>query len=1040
MARAQWPLRLFGVLDEDWVPESLDLTYSSWTEADPRPGTATTTAEYPKLDPAIVGAQSDGAVIAVLQSGYPKAGGAGLGIGYYLNDGVETISDARGFQAPTFFSDYQFWQFYGFDTYYSGLGFCPLTGVIASYAGYFDPHTQSWGTISGAGDVSVGSAVAFVPGTPRALLITSEAVRISDDLASWTTVATTGPSDVSSGTPTYSTAALSKFRAAFDGSGNLLYVAEDSSGDPTVDFYASDDGGGSWVEVERMNPSGANVYSFDISAHPDGWIALVYEDPDANAVYFVRLNSAFDVPTSLGKVEIGSGLTPSDVAVVCDTNGAIWVYLQEAGAPPSTCFVYFSTDAGVTWTRASDLWYRGTAEDILSMTLVPHPFGGVAGVIHTSGGGGYVQLGGWSGPGRDGNDWATSGGGRADAHWIGADDPVEHGYAKTGTATESLVTSGGTAPHGYWRVQSTGAALQGYWGVEVHTSARRQAAAEWIVRIVEDGGTATAITSGIAVSLQSRDNAGVKQYTIQVRLDEAGWRLYDVEAAGWESNKVLIDLTTRTHFRVSFEEVSGVVTWEVATRKDYQTKWTRTTGSTLTAGAPASDGVTNRFGHLTGVANTESHWWRVAARGVSAPGLVGTLNNGIGAMSYPIPDVHDATRERLAYLRIRGGPAYTGEEYTIEPRYGFPLSATFPTREPSPDRRWRSTATGVEQLVVIDKGVDTDLGRTMVTVLVVKNANFRSANLVVQTGGGGFNTIASIDLSTGFVNLGYALTGNRLVPDVGGDIGARYVQKNELKGGHVVFDPTGTPTYVRIIGNTGGWYDPASTSTQVSIYLDPDQLAVAAPAANGTCDLVWSSGVLVVYSPLVQGVFEQWGWQIDAATGAPEAYYEAGIIALMGGVGLGKSFGDGYQWGETHNVRVAEDSYGTQRRQQRGPSRRTLTVSWDHMVDLYQIRKSAGAGNFIAPDDINAVVQQDDVWMQLRGAMVDAKGGELPVVLILKDPPEGDGENAASETITDPTLWIYGYVEGEHGFEQTLGDDADGELGRVRPLRIVEAV
>jgi hypothetical protein len=1039
MAQVTAKLRTLAVMDADWTFEQLSEAESDYTQADPRPGTAATSSSYAKLDPAIVGAQEDGIVLAVLQSGYPEVGGGALGVGYYLNDGVETISDARGYQAPVFVSDWR-------DGPTGDLVVSDLSGLVSNGSTVWNPHTDTVSSaISGAG--GTGVAAVFVPGTDRLLLITDDSSYYTDNLTSYTQFATTGPAAARATTPTY---ASGRFRAAFDGSGNLLYVGTDTSGDPTTDFYASDDGGASWTHIESINLAGANGLVWDISPHPNGWIALVKRDNVANDVRFIKLGSAFDVPTDQDTVEIGSGLTPDRVTVCCDSDGVVWVYITETGAAPSTTYVWYSTDEGASFTRTFDLWSQRGTVDLNEWGACPHPLGGVAAGLTPTGGSGLAQLGGWSGPGRESGNWAETAGGRVDVHWVAyTNDPTTLGFTKTGASTDTHVASGGTAPNNYMRVQSGAGAAQGYWATEVHTGGRTEFGAEWICRITDDGGTtAAAIASGIGVRMQCRVN-GATQKTLILYMDEAGWRLWDEEAAAWEHIKVAITLTTRTHFRFS---LSGGSTWQVQTRQDGSTKWTLTSGSGLTNAVPGTDGVTARFAHLTGVANTESHWWKFNARGVASTALQGTSNIGFSSINYPIPDIHDTARQRLAWLRLRGGPSYTGELYTMEPRYSYPLSATFPTREPSPDRVWRSTSVGSTITVAIDRSRDTDLGYSQAVALVVRNSGTRKVRLVGQASGvGSFTTLATLDLATGFTDLLYFkdhTNSNRIRPSTvfGVPAGARYIQRNELVGGHVVLDPDGSgagPLRRRIIKNTAGWWNNYAADGEpgpvCNIYLDPDDMD-GTEDNGGDIHIVWPSGVLILYRQQDATPYRYWGWEIPSTEESVfGSYHQIGTVALMGVVGLGKEFSDGYQWQNVPNVRVTEDSYGTQRRQQLGPTRRIATVSWDHQTDHAQLRTGGPDSNWVAPAETGGtttpMVVQDDVWPQIRGAVLDAKGGELPVCLILKA-----AAAYGSETITDPSLFLYGYIDGEQGWEQSKGNEASGELGRPRQLRIVEAV
>jgi len=440
------------------------------------------------------------------------------------------------------------------------------------------------------------------------------------------------------------------------------------------------------------------------------------------------------------------------------------------------------------------------------------------------------------------------------------------------------------------------------------------------------------------------------------------------------------------------------------------------------------------------VANTEHHWWYVRARGVHAPLLRGTSAVGVGAAEYYLPDLHDSTRERLSLARIRGGPAIPGELYTLPVAPSYPVEALLPTEEPSPDRRWRSTAKGATLRIALDFGLDTDPAAGAgglafaVRACNVRTVKLRAAPDAVSPT---WQTVATIDLAQGFTGVLAAREGDTLMPHTGTTAGARYIRRGELRGGHVIYDADGSaggPYVRRIRDNSAGWWAITSGPRAV-LYLEG---VTGTEPVNADADIVWPSGVLLTQAgPGNELRYRWWAVQVDSTEVAAEAYYEIGAAYLFGVVPLGKEWGSGYEWGRAPNVGTSTDTYGTDRRAQIGPTRRTLSLSWDdgQREDRF-VDATASTADWLATNGASSRVARDDVRGQVEGLLETAEGGALPVLVLL-----GDHSTESSTTITDPTRWLVGYVDGEIRTQQGGRYDPDtGEFVRLGPVVIVEAV
>jgi hypothetical protein len=1041
MAQVDRPLRLFGVLDPRWRAAFVDDVNSDATEGDPRPGLA----EPPtggRLDPAVVGAQYVDATLVTTQAGYPTPGGDGLGWGYYL-DG-ETLAELRGYQPPVTITDYRRWTTTSpapstrhdaaFDDV-SGRVAILLGTTAADELGIFDPWgALGLGTLTSAGttpDLGDAAAIAYQPGTGRLWSFAPTLVVCTDDHgATWTTVDASGALyDAFTGTPTFTAATgvdhQIKHRAAFDAAGAVLWVGISSA--PAARFAASYDLGRTWSQTGTIT-----AYSVDVARHPDGWLGVITNEDDAgdDSIRFRRLASAFDDPSAVDYVEVVKIPTCSACSIGIDTNGSIWVWYSGSGGGAQTA-VKFSVDSGVTWTAASAV----ARTDNWSVRAVPHPAGGFA-CAYRSYGYGYVHLGGWHGPGRDGNDWAESGAGRTDGVWSGSLDPTSilldgPAWTLTGPGTSSLIG----AALGL-TLYSGGAADQICYDLDVYTGDENEASAEYCIEVTNDGGTTdtTPNDQGIGLELRARNSAAVRRLTVWH--DEGGYRVRDEEGAAWLTGKVTA--SGRYHVRVAFRGADGYV----AHRTDGTTKWVALTWSTQGSGASASSNVRCRWGQIVGVANCIHSWWYVRAKGVYTALVEGLDQTGVGASSYYLPDLHDPVRERLALARVRGGPAIPGEVYGLPAAHGHPVEALLPTVEPSPSVAWRSVAPGADQRIALDLGYDTEIGAGGGTIaLAVRGCNVRTITLEAAPDDASptWQSILVVDLAQGFTGLTGALVGDTLRPVAGTVVGARYIRRGELRGGHIVYDANasaGGPFVATIRDNTAGYWSDPATGPTVTVYVERAEIA-GSPGATADCELVWPAGVAVAHASPSATIRYRWWSLLIASTEAANDYYQIGAAYLFGGVPLGKQWSPGYEWGRAPNVGSDLDVANTDRRTQLGPSRRSLTLNWDEgQLEARHVDNTAATAGWLGTASGSTRVARDDVRGQVEGLIESAEGGALPVLVLL-----GDHASESVGTVTDPTRWLVGYVEGEVRTQQGGRDDPDdGEFVRFGTLIIVEAV
>lgn len=1051
-ARNAVEIKLLGVTPAEWHPDYL-AAVSSYTERGPRPGTPVTTSELARLQPQIVGAQAIDLTLVVLSSGFPKTGGVGCTVGYYL-DG-ETIAEVRGYTPPLYISD---WMHIGSQA--AGIGedaaVCPLCGRIAMNVGLvratYSPYDQSCSAhdaLSGSAATAANrsTAFAFVPGTERLIAVADgTTVYYSDDHGTtYVDTGSDGPQAAGTGAP--GGVAWFGQSLAFDGAGRLLWCAGAES-DADKMLCASSDQGATWELVREWIADG---FVHCVAPHPDGSIAYVATNLAGNNVLFKRLGGAYDDPDTQDGVDVTGdiGGDADHLSVACDENGSIWIFLTMPGAD-NTVRTYFSTDGGDTWTRGFDLSYAESVDEPGRFRVVPHAWGGLAGVWgypNSSSTGGYVWLGGWSAPSIDDHEWADGTGARDDGHYYPVDDPANQGWTKTGTATGTLVSGSGA---GYWKVESTGAGLQGYWARTVRSSATSTASAKFIVQVNDDAGlTATAIATGAGFSLSARDGALVRTAILYV--DEAGFRVWDDVAAAWVTSKSLLNMQGRkTYFRMAIT-ASGTVVVHYRQNENTPTKWTSVTSSTLGTAASALSNAVAQWGQLLAGVNDVVTWWRlVNARGRTHVAVSGYSQTGVGLgpYSYPIPDAHNPSVHfdaepltyRLSRLTLAGGPAFSREEYQVDTDFAYPIEHAFPTVNPNSDRRWESRASGVEQTALCSLHTDHNTyplgGPFLGAALAVRNANVRYIELVAQlAAGGALVSMGTMDLATGFSSVAYTKGGGRILPNA--SYAGRFIKAGELRGGYL---HTGAGTVSNLIlDNTAGWWS-TDAAVQCSLTLAGD---VSALAASGTCDIVWPHGLYYLINRTATA-YKNWGWRIAVTAGnaipAEHVGYR-GWIHLFGLRAPGKRWGLGWETVTAPNVRSVTDDRGTDWRERKGPARRTLTVSWDEGAKADRWRASAAAGgDWVSPtgySSTNGIAARDDVSGQLDGLYAASADGARPWLVLKKD-VTAVVAGVAQETITDQSLYLVAYPDSDVRTAVPRGLEGTNEFELTGPVRFVE--
>lgn len=550
----------------------------------------------------------------------------------------------------------------------------------------------------------------------------------------------------------------------------------------------------------------------------------------------------------------------------------------------------------------------------------------------------------------------------------------------------------------------------------------------------ETGGSLT--TNDIAINVRIAD--GVDDYDATVRFTTTDMRIYDNNAGAALATVTLP--TTGDYLDIRIWMDQGNI--KVASRDVGETLWQQDVNTTLTNdnATPQANGQI-QWGHIA-TATATSRWreFHYCGANSNTPQMsfarTDTVGKSLNARREPVPLIGGSTL--VAFLAAVSGPGREGDTLTVDPFYEHGIEAAHCEISPSPAATWRSTSTA-EQRIVYDLGDEGWTGHGL--SLFVANANFKTI-ILESWNGASWDTEGTLDLSTGFQSLSYSLTGDMMYPDLSGTTaGARWLWEQELRNGWVQAISAGTTATSRIVAQSqGGWQDTAAGTTVVPMLQLEDPAAIAALDPGGTVNLIWNTGLMVLYPSAIANTMARY-WRVRIPLGVAEqdtprgeTYYEAGIIK----VARIQPFGAEVEWGMRDtgqlNVDSRRDSFGTDRTRERGPQRNDWSISWPNGEHLSKLRNPAPDVPYHGVSGGLALTGQEDVSQALRGYLKVLSSGQVPC-LGVEPLPETSGT-----TTTDPTLFRYGRIVTAIGTSRATGDrGTDADL-RVDTFRLEELV
>ena len=1050
MARVDRTPQGIGPVDSRYSESALDASLSSYTEAGPRPGPAVATNAKQNASPILSGAQDVAADVKVSKSGDPSVERRGAAY-LYKADSEASPEGYRGWSSPVWCQRATTVHF-STTAAITTLDACAdrddqrVTVIFAE--GATTPLsdrtlTESTQALTASGEVlTVGGGAGSMRG-PASITSLPDGRRVI--LEFYGPANLQGPTSFSQST--YGGAWVELSSDPFPGGtswvsgsvdglwiryarGQIVALVTDTGGN--LHQLASADLASSFRFVETVaNVSGQGV---GVDVYPDGTILVVYHDTADDKLRAVRLGSAFAPISEAPSVELptGSDVVQAEVplTVSVDADGTAYCITYDSendGASSLYLVTYESTDGGITWTEYTDGPIGSLEIGDWSMLRSVASNGRIyllRATLNLTAGASMFTLSGWNnvGPGpnhtnptRDGFAGDIGGTARLGGMWWSVATPSSGatGYGSTGSGSGVLA---GSSDDSYLAVITGATTTKAYLAQQSGVTAGADAAVAWSCEVVSGGALST---TDIGVALRHVNLSG-NQIVLTVNLSDTDQIRF---SDGTTNITVSADVTARRDYLL---ELSGGSTARLYSRPSPADLWELHGTITVTAGSSATIARTS-WGHLNAAASS-SRWWWVAHRHEDleilrshGQGVGSQVGKRIAGVPYPLPGIGSSTAS--AFMRVVGGhnrPIGT-PDFNIDPAYDYPIAAVFPDVSPSPSATWRTSADGVDTDLVVElqTGTDSRLDEAL-PVVVVRNVNFDRLEVATGDGTPTYTTRGTLDLRFPAVN--YTKTGDAI--EVAGAPASvtRWLHADELVGGYIDF---GGGVRRRITSHTAGYL--ANTATVKPVFRIDDPGSVG---ASGSMTIIHHSGVLVLSGDTPAPV-RYWRFRIPSQTTA-EGYYEAGTIALGALVVPGKRWADGFTFAVEPIATSSDSQSGTRRLEERGPPRRRLTVSWAHGSKIDRLRGNASQVDHLSAGPATpALAGRDDVLWQLEALQRRAQSGRIPVVVVPQIPSQ-------TGTITDPSLYLFGVLEGTVQAAQVVGDEGVDEYVRVESLTVTE--
>lgn len=831
---------------------------------------------------------------------------------------------------------------------------------------------------------------------------------------------------------------ITRIRARWHNGNAILIVAFTVAGANFYSQYASSDGGCTFIGLEVYQAANYTAPCVEIR---NGLILV------AMVVYDATLSgSSLLVPklwtlASTGQlisgttptvavlstkawewgVYSGGGVNSAELAMLCDDDGMVYLYgVDRDAAGTRETIVSRSYDGGTTWDVPFSrfVWTCGDTgthqRDLCvvaerSRAILLHRFVAAPGTADDSLCAAY--LGGWTNKAMPWNGLSPrdAGVGRWGTTWLPYDKPDDTGTTWTRTVTGAPTTT--LSASGIGIVQAGGEQAQ---YVATPTAASPTYGLDILAEVT--------VTSGTAVINARISDGATAGFEVAVSVTTTTITLTDIVAASTIGSPVTVGTTNGVQLRIVIQKPTSAGAWAAnvgQVRAYYRVlaavggpsadpTWTIIESSqALQSAAYATFQVA--FGMAAGAAACSYRMFHFSVGGEIPQSDVASSGFPTRGRTWCPPTSPAYVGTYGQRIQAIGGPAKTGDVWSIPSGYDYPVEALDVRLNPSPRRTWRSTSNGTttpDQQDILISAADLGLVAGDLLGIYLQGANFKSAALYADSGA--VTKIADISLihSSG---LGFTRTRGLVYPTgSAGSASDYFFQEGRLVGGTFAYSSGGV---ARRIGNVeaGNWRGSAFASTTyrgARIHLASYD---AGDSASATTGQVWSDRVLVITD--IATSTDTLMLRITSQKVA-DTYFELGTLAI----------GRMYLWGQRYSrgrsvdvdtgVDLGESASGARRSSRPAPAAEGIEFAWTEGLDTSQLYNGTAADFFTvgAASSAPVSVVKAGVPTGLHGLLRSA-AAEAPVVYAPAIPQPSVALTATAPiTIVDPIRMLYGRV------------------------------
>jgi hypothetical protein len=685
---------------------------------------------------------------------------------------------------------------------------------------------------------------------------------------------------------------------------------------------------------------------------------------------------------------------------VSDDLGDTWNFISQNNTPGIDTALVFGPDSTTTIDNFKAVVWEGRA------LLMCNTFQSIAG----------MYLGGWSTVQHpalvvqpDRNQYVGF-----DANWIHNQVPDNSGHWSTSGAGTATVLQEGL------RISTSTTVKQYNYAGNIYSNGFYR-----FKMRVETGTNQT--LNYIALTLQNTD--GANSYTIQMRFATSGFKVRDHST---QLADISIDLTKANEFML-FQSGVNVLLYYREWDEKQANKWTELV---LNLGTQAP-GLSARldWGHIDLFTGSLQSYW--SEMHVSEAGF-GTPETEQRGGLYPSYGSYQYIDEGLL-LSAKDSPARAEDQYTIEPRYDFPVEHIFHDVALSPRVVWRSVDDSSANRIAfftdpVAKDTARSLGLSDVAGIHLNNINWRTGTLK-SWNGASWDNIATIDTSENLQGS-FKRSGATILP--GASTKEFYLKYNEANGWRAALISGEDTFIVQIKQNSEGLFSNASDSKQCVLVIDTAQTDPATLPTTGTLKLMPTSISLIaeLYQDAVSNVGAfAYAIEIDNQN-TLEGYYQIGTMLWGNVYFMAPQYQRGRSISYDTNVMAYETNDGQYYARKMSNGRRTFRVGWTEPVDTRTIHAlNPDYWQFNNTADAQPVAHYGDAIFGMMG-IANYLSEQKPLVYLPAIPKDtaNNGVYQFNRYHNQALVRTAGAVT----MESVLGEEEQDEMFRLSTVNMVE--